>query len=459
MRYLFVIFISVITQVFTFAQQTKPELFILSVGISKYQNTSYNLKFAHKDAQDLAEAFRKQSDLFEVREVKVLINEQATRANIRNELQEMKRKISANDLFLFIFSGHGLNEALVPYDFNRNDRIATTVGKNDLADLINQLNCNYITLIDACHSGSFAKGIDLGKDLDVDFVREQNLANQNLLRALTATDKAHIVIGSSSSSEKSDECTACQNGYFSQAILDAFDGKIVVDTQTQKKYLPDVDKNGFIYSNELDNYLKEAVNIATKNNEIQQSVISRQSAGFNFPMIKLLDTDKDGVADLYDECPHQVGSVLANGCVQKEASFAQLATNEPLVSSPKSISKTRAIGKSLLFPGWGDNTLNQNKKNTWLGFAAYGALSSGVYAEFQAIKHYTKYNQTYNQAALDYHRAMANKNFKWAKIGFATAAALWLFDITKVAIQKPMKNSLSFNLNQKSFTLSLNHSF
>ena len=49
---------------FLFAQN-KPELFVLSVGVSKYQNPKYNLSFADKDALDLAEAFKKQIDLFE----------------------------------------------------------------------------------------------------------------------------------------------------------------------------------------------------------------------------------------------------------------------------------------------------------------------------------------------------------------------------------------------------------
>lgn len=340
------------------AQPPKPGLFVLSVGVSKYKNPRYNLKYAHKDALDLAEAWRKQTDLYEVREVKTLVNEQATRANIRAALADLKKKVSPTSLLVFVFSGHGLNDALVTHEFDNDDRTATTLGRADLTAQLSALGGNYIALIDACHSGSFAKNFSGGKDISTESRAEQDAAISSMLRALSAPDKANIVIGSSSSSEKSDECDACQNGYFTQCLLDAFEGKAVVDGR--RTIRPDVDGNGFVETNELDAYIKEAVFYATRTNQFPQNVLAQQTIGYNFSIVRpsnstgagkplvydnsrtaetnsprtesatsksvafratnltgddAKDSDLDGIPDLFDLCRDQMGESRFWGCL------------------------------------------------------------------------------------------------------------------------------------------------
>lgn len=455
--------------------QTKPEVFILSVGVSKYQNPKFNLQYAHKDAIDLAEAFKKQTNLFDIREVTVLTDEKATRSSIRGELTKLKSHITANDLFIFVFSGHGLNESLVTHDFSLEDRTATSLQKSDLVSLISQFNCNYIVLLDACHSGSFAKSIDIGggKDINADFILEQNIANEKLMRALNASDKANIVIGSSSSSEKSEECISCQNGYFTQSILDAFEGKTVSDSKTNKTYSPDPDKNGFIYTDELDNYLKEAVSLNTRGNAINQSVISKQSPGFNFPLSKLRDSDADGIADLYDECqgvkgsamgcpdtdtdgvadkndicPDQKGTKEMQGCPDK--STKQQTLKQSYIQKPPS--KSEALSKSILFPGWGDNVLEPKKKKSWLGAAAYSSLSVGIIMNTISKKTYRTYIESKISSEAEKLHSKTGLYTNLSKVFFLSAAGIWTFDIGKVAFAKtevlkisPSKVSFKYN--------------
>jgi hypothetical protein len=455
--------------------QNKPEVFILSVGVSKYQNPKFNLRYAHKDAIDLAEAFKKQTSLFDIREVIVLTDEKATRSSIRSELTKLKNYITANDLFIFVFSGHGLNESLVTYDFSLEDRTATSLQKSDLVSLIGQFNCNYIVLLDACHSGSFAKGIDIsgGKDINADFILEQNIANEKLMRALNASDKANIVIGSSSSSEKSEECLSCQNGYFTQSILDAFEGKTVTDNKTNKTYGPDPDKNGFIYTDELDNYLKEAVSLNTRGNAINQSVISKQSPGFNFPLSKLKDSDGDGTADLYDECqgtkgtalgcpdadsdrvadkndicPDQKGTKEMQGCPDKTSK--QQTLKQAYIQKPPS--KSEALSKSILFPGWGDKVLEPKKKKSWMGGAAYGSLSIGVLMNAFSKKSYKTYLESKVASEAEKLHSKTSLYSNLSKLFFISAGSIWAIDIGKVAFAKtdvlkvsPSKVSLKYN--------------
>ena len=453
MKLIFTFWFSTILIKTNFAQN-RPELFVVSVGVSKYQNPKYNLQYAHKDAIDLAEAFKKQTELFDIQKVIVLTDDKATRANIRAELSKLKKLITPNDLFIFIFSGHGLNESLVTHDFNISDRTATSLQRTDLAELISDFNCNYMLLIDACHSGSFAKGLDIqgGKDIDFDFNKEQIIANEKLLRALNASDKANIVIGSSSSSERSGECVACQNGYFTQSILDAFDGKIVTDPQTQKTYSPDKDQNGFVYTNELDDYLKEVVSINTRANAINQSVISKQSPGFSFPISKYKDSDGDGTADVYDQClnekgtargcpdadhdgvadkddkcPSEPGSPDIGGCPSTSKMFSQVGNSNLML---------KAIGKSLLMPGSGKMLINPKKNLKWVGLASYSVIALGTTSKILSNKALKNYNLSSSQLEIDKFKGTTKL---WGGVGtgvFVAAAAIWITDLASLMSKK-----------------------
>ena len=446
----------------SFAQTQKPELFILSVGVSKYKNANVsvkNLKYAHKDAIDLAEAFKKQTNLYDIMRVIVLTNENATRKSIRDEFISFKKEITSNDLFVFIFSGHGLKESLITHDFDINDRRTTSLGKEELVELISDLKCNYVVLLDACHSGSFAKGINLdGKSVDIEFNREETIAHESLTRALNATEKANIIISSSSQNELSGECDECENGYFVESILSAIDGRSVKNNKTGKTYQPDGNKDGFIYTNELDDYLKEAINLITKNKPIPQNVISKPTAGYNFPIFKLSDSDNDGTADLYDECKEIPGP--AKGCPDSDADgvadnndkcpdikgelkldgcpSAQLYAQVSMLPN-----KSTAIIKSLVFPGWGDKYLNRKSSKIWMGLLSYGALTSGFLMQAKSNKYLRLYDITIKQTEIDTYRANVGKFNNLSTILWGASALIWTFDIIAISASKRNKIKLA----------------
>lgn len=80
----------------------------LVVGISKFQKPSLNLKFPDKDAQDFAK-FLVEKCNFAPDHVKMLTNEQATRAAILNNLGDkwLPRVVRPDDLVVLYFSTHG----------------------------------------------------------------------------------------------------------------------------------------------------------------------------------------------------------------------------------------------------------------------------------------------------------------------------------------------------------------
>lgn len=254
----------------------KIDLHIVSVGISKYKNPKMNLQFAHKDAQDLANAWSGQTEIYNVKETILLINEQATRENIRNSLQNLI--ISPTGLLVFIFSGHGFPGGLTTYGYSEKDRVGTSLTEKDLKEILETLDCNHICLMDACNSGSFVARKDVAGSKAI--VSEED-AIASMVRALGDSDKAQMIVGSSAKQQESYECIQCENGYFTQCFLDVFDNKKVNDS------VPDRDGDGYVETFELDLYLKEAIVVSTQKEGHRQNVRTILPVGFHFPIIKI----------------------------------------------------------------------------------------------------------------------------------------------------------------------------
>ena len=303
---------------FIFAQ--KPQLFILSVGVSTYENSSLNLNYADDDARDIANALRLQTTLWDIREANVLTDEMATRSNIREELDRFKGLVTEDDFFVFVFSGHGLKGRLIPFDFKSTDIEASSLSQEELNKKLNALGCGYIVFLDACYSGSFAKDIN-GKDITVEESQEQL---RDLINALENKDKPYLIFGSSASNQRSLECDECYNGYFAQSLLDALENLKV--SEGKYTYLPDQNNDGNLSSAEFDNYIKESVRVRTKDKEETQKVYSQIRQGRTFPLFTIksgeipppppeqTDRDGDGVFDLDDNCPTEYGTRNAKGC-------------------------------------------------------------------------------------------------------------------------------------------------
>ena len=71
----------------------KPNLYILSIGISDYQHEPIDLTFAHKDAQSIAQQFEEtEGNLFGKVYSRQLLNEEASLLNIKKGLTWLERE-------------------------------------------------------------------------------------------------------------------------------------------------------------------------------------------------------------------------------------------------------------------------------------------------------------------------------------------------------------------------------
>ena len=139
----------------------KPDLYLISIGVSTYRQSNYNLTFAAKDAKDMA-ATLSSSTSFENVYSKVITNQQATRDQI-NGLRPFLEQAGVDDVVIVFIAGHGVldsdyNYYFATHDMDFNDPAGLGLSYDAIEKLIDGLKCrNKGLFMDTCHSGELDK--------------------------------------------------------------------------------------------------------------------------------------------------------------------------------------------------------------------------------------------------------------------------------------------------------------
>jgi hypothetical protein len=134
-----------------------PDIYVLAIGVSRYRNAAYNLRFAAKDAADLIAAYRDSGGKGAVH-VLDLTNEKATRTSIR-ETRNWLSQARVNDLVVVFAAGHGMTDARQNYFFGTHDIDPERPELNglpyeDFEALLDGIRAmRKVLLIDTCFSG------------------------------------------------------------------------------------------------------------------------------------------------------------------------------------------------------------------------------------------------------------------------------------------------------------------
>jgi len=103
----------------------EPYLYIMAIGIDQYRDKTVNLKYAVKDARDLEQKLKVQSaTLYKPENIHptLLMNRDATKNNILEQVSELAAKVKPQDSFIFFVASHGVllrnQYYIVSYDFD-----------------------------------------------------------------------------------------------------------------------------------------------------------------------------------------------------------------------------------------------------------------------------------------------------------------------------------------------------
>ncbi|MBK7690110.1 MAG: caspase family protein [Bacteroidetes bacterium] len=163
--FLIVLFISI--SVVSYARN-KPKVYVLSIGISKYQHANLNLGCPKNDA-DIFYQMWNNSEIraeYDVDFVNFLRDETATEENIHTDLNNLKEIVTEGDLVYIYFAGHGdvdvqsaTKEAYL-LTYNSPSKNANYSGfalrmtdlNMDIATICKK-KATVVLIIDACHAG------------------------------------------------------------------------------------------------------------------------------------------------------------------------------------------------------------------------------------------------------------------------------------------------------------------
>jgi hypothetical protein len=128
------------------------KIWAVIVGAALYKHMPA-LRYTDDDAYQLY-AFLKSPEggALPDRQLKLLIDEDATHSNIMDAMRSTFLRADDNDVVLFYFSGHGLQGSFLPVDF---DGYNNQLKHSDLKGILEQSRAKHkVVFADACHSGS-----------------------------------------------------------------------------------------------------------------------------------------------------------------------------------------------------------------------------------------------------------------------------------------------------------------
>ncbi|MGV6860949.1 MAG: caspase family protein [Putridiphycobacter sp.] len=243
----------------------QPKLFVLAMGSGQFVEDNYNLDYAAKDAEDMANLFSNSKQFSEV-EVSTLTNNLVTKQRVFDEINALK-EVNINDVVVVFFAGHGVLDANLDYYLSTYNMSFSNPNKNgisydELENELSKLKCrNKLLLIDACHSGELDKEEVVATTSttesedetltfragtsEVSYVGGKSVfeLSKNLFADLRSNSGV-ITISSAGAAEYALEGGKWKNGAFTYCLL-----KGILDKNA------DFDKDKKITTNELQRYL------------------------------------------------------------------------------------------------------------------------------------------------------------------------------------------------------------
>ena len=96
----------------------QPKLYILAIGVSQYQNKTFTLGYPAKDAKDFVSVLHNQKGrLYRDVTAKILTDGEATKDDILDGLDWLRKETTSKDVAMLFLAGHGVNDTNGIYYF------------------------------------------------------------------------------------------------------------------------------------------------------------------------------------------------------------------------------------------------------------------------------------------------------------------------------------------------------
>jgi len=272
--------------------EKKPNLYVVTIGASKFNDERFNLKYAGKDALDIEKAFVENSVYGEVFH-KSIIDKDVTKENILN-IKPFLKGAGRNDVVIVFIAGHGLLDENFDYyyathDIDFNNPSEKGIVYNEIEKLLDGIaSLKKILFMDTCHSGEVDKDdIAINEEENQEEgeilfraagvgVKRKNAAGLGVTAELVKELFSDVrrgtgatVISSAGGMEFAMEGSDWNNGLFTYCLLDAL-----------KNNNADTNKDGKTMLSELQLYLQTRVSKISKGKQVPTSRIENLSLDF-----------------------------------------------------------------------------------------------------------------------------------------------------------------------------------
>ena len=243
----------------------KPNLYALLIGVTHYDNRSFDLGYPAVDATGFGDALKAQEGrLYHHVEVKLLTDRDATAVGVKRGLTWLRKQTTSHDLAIVFAAGHGTTDAkgkfwFLPYDADPEDVAATSVSQDDIENVLFDLAGRKLLFIDACHSGAALNAGARG-------ATDVTLALSDFAQA----EGGVVAYAASTGREFSYERDEWGHGAFTKALIEGIGGRA------------DLLHNGTITTATLDAYLENRVKELTGGQ--QHPVMNRPKTVPDFPI-------------------------------------------------------------------------------------------------------------------------------------------------------------------------------
>ncbi|MDA0194107.1 MAG: caspase family protein [Bacteroidetes bacterium] len=208
---------------------SKPRLFLVTVGINEYRNPKYNLNYAVADADAFKTSLaRGASSLFDgIRHIDVR-NDKFTKAGLMVAMDQVQREAREQDMFIFYYAGHGVMSEgterkieffIAPYDvtqlYGKDDLLyEKAISAGEIEEASRKINAQkQVFILDACQSAGA-----------LDAVARRGAAEDQAIAKL-ARSTGTFWITATGSDQFATEFESLGHGIFTYSLIEALSGK------------------------------------------------------------------------------------------------------------------------------------------------------------------------------------------------------------------------------------------
>jgi hypothetical protein len=206
------------TVIYKPVKTVKPDLYVLSCGISNYQDPNIRLEYPVADAESIAETFKRiSSTLYGNVYTTTITDSKASRTGILDALREITMQAKPQDAVVVFLAGHGEVEGsdyyYLPHEAEITDLSGTCVSESEIGNFISYMPATKIAIfLDTCKSGEATKS--LGR-----IALERGGLEERRIIANLARKSGCAVFSASSEDEAAFEIEELEHGIFTYAML------------------------------------------------------------------------------------------------------------------------------------------------------------------------------------------------------------------------------------------------